>query len=104
MNNQSLIDYFEFFYYLFYPCFEVDFPKWRFSLFGNVVHKGISPQSLVREKYAHALTKYACPAMSLNPSSSDDVGSATVTTLSIAPLHLAMAAYKPLQVFWESMS
>ena len=53
----------------------------------------------MREKYDHALTKYACPAMSLNPSSSDDVGSATVTTLSIAPLHLAMAAYKPLQVF-----
>ena len=79
--------------------FEGEVAKCKFSLFGNDSQRGTSPHNLVKEKYDHALTKYACPAMSLNPSSSDDVGSATVTTLSIAPLHLAMAAYKPLQVF-----
>ena len=58
--------------------FEGEVAKCKFSLFGNDSQRGTSPHNLVKEKYDHALTKYAWPAMSLNPDSSDDDGSKTV--------------------------
>ena len=84
--------------------FEGDVAKCKFSLFGNDSQRGTSPHNLVKEKYDHALTKYAWPAMSLNPDSSDDDGSKTVETFSIAPLHLAITLYNPPHIFSESIS
>ena len=42
--------------------------------------------------------------MSLNPDSSEVVGSFTVTMLCIAPLHLAMAEYTPPHIASVSAS